>query len=461
MKRNFSFLLMLIAIFGLTTFTACNDDSGKDIENPENPDSPDDEIDEENKTISINDLLIITEDRTWEKDYTVYLDASVWVKPGVTLTIEEGVKVEISTTSNAEFYIEGDLIAQGTEDNRVTFTVADSDRKNENILRGLWCGFMVTESAKNFVLDHATVEFCGAVADDMSLSVQAGLHTEGEPFVGLTSYNVSGNVILHNAEMLYFADDAIYSYGGKYSIYNSTFAFTGSTGGEAINMKSGTTGDICYNLFYHIATNGPKLANSKTTDVQCNMHVYNNTILNGGWRRNKAGRGGSLNIEKGARGTMANNLIVNCKYGLRIVGDDEGTGTDVDLDNSTLDYQYYYGNDQVMLDEFIPSNGYNPGAGFFENDVYASSVDDAMPQFDNYDVKANFSISNADSEFPTPNETLEIDQFRKYDFHLKTSSPALDKGTETVDAMYSSISAGGKSYTVKNSASYVGAWGTK
>ena len=50
-----------------------------------------------------------------------------------------------------------------------------------------------------------------------------------------------------------------------------------------------------------------------------NVRMYNNTIVNSGYRRSAAVRGGSINFEEGAGGMAYNNLIVNCKFGLRVV----------------------------------------------------------------------------------------------------------------------------------------------
>ncbi|MFX5760806.1 hypothetical protein ABTE44_18935, partial [Acinetobacter baumannii] len=70
-----------------------------------------------------------------------------------------------------------------------------------------------------------------------------------------------------------------------------------------------------------MATNGPKMSNINVLPgyPATNVNSYNNTIVNCGYRRAAAGRGGSINFEQGAGGLAYNNLIVNCKFGLRVV----------------------------------------------------------------------------------------------------------------------------------------------
>ena len=79
-------------------------------------------------------------------------------------------------------------------------------------------------------------------------------------------------------------DDAVRVTDGKINVMRNTFEKTGSNTGESLNVKSGTVGDIGYNLFIGSATNGTKISNAGATAIQCNVHCYNNTYVDCGYR---------------------------------------------------------------------------------------------------------------------------------------------------------------------------------
>ncbi|WP_204278427.1 hypothetical protein, partial [Enterobacter kobei] len=80
------------------------------------------------------------------------------------------------------------------------------------------------------------------------------------------------------------------------------------------NIKSGSIGDIAYNLVIGATGNSFKTSNSGGLSPQSNMNCYNNTIINSGYRQANAGEGGSIDFENQGRGKAYNNLLVNCKY---------------------------------------------------------------------------------------------------------------------------------------------------
>src|SRR5205823_4859883 len=129
------------------------------------------------------------------------------------------------------------------------------------------------------------------------------------------------------------------------------------------HMKSGTIGDIAYNLMIGAATNAIKASDSGSSGVQTNVNMYNNTIINCGYRQTKSGRGGSINFEKAARGLVYNNLILNCRFGLRLVND-------ADLTNIKYNNQLYYGNSQAIVTQFRAGDGV---ATFQTNDIYSAT----------------------------------------------------------------------------------------
>jgi len=160
---------------------------------------------------------------------------------------------------------------------------------------------------------------------------------------------------------------------------------------------------------------------------QCEMTTFNNTFVNGGWRRVDAGRGGSINYEEGAKGLIYNNLIVNCRYGARMVGNPAA-----DVADSKLGSNYNYGETLDICNQFYPTGHITPPqttdipnpssflpAGYQPGDVYdgSSLVLQNDPQFVNYPVGNTF------------NNILVLSYAGSFDFRLKSTSPALGKGT--------------------------------
>jgi len=159
------------------------------------------------------------------------------------------------------------------------------------------------------------------------------------------------------------------------------------------------------------------------------MTTFNNTFVNGGWRRVDAGRGGSVNYEDGARGLIYNNLIVDCRYGVRMVGSPAA-----DVADSKLGNNYNYGETPEVCNQFYPVGHITPveptdipnPATFLPADYVpgaeydgSSLVEQNDPQFVNYPLPvANFDVVK-----------LLMSYVGSFDFRLKPTSPAIGKGT--------------------------------
>ena len=85
-----------------------------------------------------------------------------------------------------------------------------------------------------------------------------------------------------------------------------------------MNIKAGVTGDIAYNYIWSAANNSIKLETGKTVlSPQTNMNIFNNTIVNGGWRKVGEATQGIL-IDKYAAANIFNNVLVGCHTGINI-----------------------------------------------------------------------------------------------------------------------------------------------
>jgi len=160
------------------------------------------------------------------------------------------------------------------------------------------------------------------------------------------------------------------------------------------------------------------------------VHNYNNTYIDCGYRQSDwAGHGGSIDLEKAAKALIYNNLIVNCRVGLRIVNT-------ADTTDSQYGNSYFYGDSLSVANDFysvgdathpqstdIPNPSSYLPAGYVEGAVYngQSVVSVGNPMFTN---------------FPLPNYNYQnVDYSAGFNFHLATGSPAIGKGYASFSAL--------------------------
>jgi hypothetical protein len=208
------------------------------------------------------------------------------------------------------------------------------------------------------------------------------------------------------------------------------------SGGEGINIKAGVICDAAYNLFYSTNTNAFKLSNTGGRTPQAYMVAYNNTILNTGWRRPTI-KGGSIWLEQSVQADLYNNLMANCRFGIK-------RDTKLPEDKrSILSNNYYYGFAQNAVTQFQPTAEIMAG----KNDVIGTKANDNDPKFVNY---------------PTNTDVMNADFNTAWDFHLSAGSPALGKGITTFTRNFKDgITINGVLYKSPEPATYVGAFGTK
>ncbi|WP_354359566.1 hypothetical protein [Pedobacter sp. UYP30] len=358
------------------------------------------------------------------KTYTISGD--VTVNEGDTLLLQKGVKIYM--TNNADVIVKGTLLSLGTKDQPNYFTVEDKTKSSDpnlnpiddNAYKGLWTGINCDVTCKLLVLKWTHIEFGGGVYTNPPVE---GTKANDNSFVVLFQ-NTDGVFVMEDSWVYGSIDDPIRLKGGKFNLMRNTFEKCGFTGGDVMNAKSGSVGNMAYNLVIGAATTGTKASNKGGTPIQCNVNMYNNTYVNNGYRRVESGRGGSINYEEGARGKAYNNLIVDCRFGFRVVGDPLADTTNLSYGNTfsyntsleTANEIYPTGyitkpqtNDVPMASSFLPAN-YTLGA------IYngAAVVGKNDPMFVNYSLpQTNFK---------------KIASVGVYDFHLKSNSPCAGKG---------------------------------
>jgi hypothetical protein len=162
--------------------------------------------------------------------------------------------------------------------------------------------------------------------------------------------------------------------------------------------------------------NAFKTANAGGLSPQSNMDTYNNTVITTGYRQAKAGEGGSIDFENDGRGMAFSNFIVDCAYGLSVLGGGGATPA-ADTANITYGYTYNYGDDTAITDQFLPAGYITRQQPSDINGGDATTPGADNPSFVNYPlplpVNVNFNSAN---------------YVGSYDFHLKPGSPAIGKG---------------------------------
>lgn len=426
MKRISIFLMALMMSASTAMLTSCGDDddngggNGGDV-------GPIDEGDLSGEvsgtleagTYRITQDLLVPEGEEWI------------LEPGVILAFDgDGLSPETSP----EIEVRGSLIAAGTEDNPIMFTLVEDKRDPSNAYEGMWGGIQCMPSCEALVLQHAIVEYTGGPAR------QSDAYDAGDPRYAIHFANPNGVLIFDHSTLRHIADDGIRPQGGgRLAITNSKFYNIGETGGEGVNMKDGTVGDIAYNLFWSVATNGSKPAGEGDGVPQTNVNTYNNTFVNCGFRRVQAGRGGSINYEQGARGKVYNNLIVNCRFGLRLRGDRLP-----DVDNIPYDYNMYYAVDDEDQDNFWPTTDLDEDGNRLTEEQ-PNDIIQEDPMFVNY---------NQDQV-----DKMENNWNEAWDFHLQANSPAVGAGFTGFSPALSSLSAGGVTVTIPAPSDFIGAFG--
>jgi hypothetical protein len=187
--------------------------------------------------------------------------------------------------------------------------------------------------------------------------------------------------------------------------------------------------------------------------------MYNNTIVNSGYRRNADGRGGSLNFEEGAKGASYNNIVANCKYGLRILTSPKGGSTQ--YSNNPLPpadfHNIRYGNNLYYVDALAQANQIYPVESgtavptgdkadipsFLDLGITISSsiiLNESTPSLDvvkpvvAYNGAAAVKASGTNPMFKnftlpiTSSSPADIAYAAGFDFHLQSGSPAIGKG---------------------------------
>lgn len=352
----------------------------------------------------------------WPKDTVVTITDHYIVPVGKSLYIEEGVQVIMDTTKRPEFIVLGNLYCYGTAEKPILFSVTPSLRTESNRFARLWGGIICGYDAKEVLLKNTIIEYTGAQTTEESASFQLQLFkTEtGEGVPGFHFCNTDGKFVIDQCTFRNNGEDAIYITGGKSIIMRTKIYHTGFDGGDAINYKSDCLADLAYNIIYDVNTNAFKLSNSGLQFIQSHLFVYNNTVVNSGWRRPKV-KGGSIWLEDNVRAELYNNLLYDVRHPVK---HDVSKPED---SRSVITPNYWYASTQAGIDNYTATAG---GELQGANDKVSTTPGSLNPLFFNFTQQANVDIMCGITQSGNVPQSFNT----SWDFGLKTGSPALTGG---------------------------------
>ena len=364
--------------------------------------------------------LVWTKDTTLTESVEIPVGTSLYIEPGVTVTCKSEVQVPI------EIVVLGNLYCMGTEEHPVTIT---SDTKKPADWGGIICGY----NSEEVVLNHVDIAYAGATPTESSASFQNKLFKTtidgGVPAFHFC--NVNGKFVMANSFFHDNYNDQTYFTGGQGVIVNNIFADSGNAadGGEAINVKSGCKLDVANNLIYNACTNALKLSNAGNSETipLTDMTVYNNTIVNCGWRRSKNKKGGSIWVEKAARPVMVNNLIYDSRFGLKQPKQDGA-----DMDNARMTPNYYFASTATGVKQMAKDASLGI---WYDTDIHSASAGEGNPLFKNFQQT---SLININCEVDDPAEGAPQPFDKAWDFNLSQNSPALIGGVTDISRLFPS-----------------------
>lgn len=393
---------------------------------------------------------------TWTTGSTIRLFNSVFIAPGKSLTIQPGVTILICDTGTVtsknptgnriEFDVLGDLYCKGTKSQPIVIKVNDSliNYNSYGSFGSYWNSMFCDTSCHEFLMTYTNMSNTGAATTSTSFSVLLGLYKakagKTVPFIDYMGGNGTnggtlphGKLVVENCTLHNTSDDAIYVQGGNFILANNVVYTEGQAGGDGFDIKSGSWGDICFNLNYSAYSNAFKLANTQGFNPAIDVVAYNNTIVNAGWRDSEV-EGGSIYLQEGAICHVYNNLLVDCRYGLKNETDD---GADT---SSRWDYQYYYGESQVCVNQFQPYDSINPTTSTGTpdvvsgpHDVRGTTVFQNNPLFVNYPFSASEVVDTGTTIVGFfLNSTFDT----SWNFHPYANSPLVGKGTANVNGHF-------------------------
>jgi len=322
-------------------------------------------------------------------NYTV--QDSIVINVGDTLRISPGDTLKMAndpaTGGAGWIHVLGTFICEGTSTNRIVITTAAKGAKSPGMWGGIW-----GDSCKYVSVKFTNILWAG------------GNDKTGHAYRTFDIYsnyaNTTQTVFTDNL-VVGTVDDCIGLHGGNASILRNVIKWCGAPDGDNINVKSGTIGEIAYNVIWASGGNGIKLNADATLPRLTNMCIHNNTIVAGGWRR-VTELGYAILVDKSARAQIYNNIMGDMYSELEITKKAD-TNRTVYMNNL-----FFYSADSLKgVARYYPSDG-----------IGKSKPSDIL------DVKASTLFKSYNPDFK--NDFTALDGTN--DYHILSTSAAAGKG---------------------------------
>lgn len=344
---------------------------------------------------------------------TYYASGNLYVHHGDTLTAQPGAKLLFFGTGTAgsgstySLYCSGVLNFQGTKTSHV---VLGTSAPNPTWPNGYWGGINCDSASTYVNLQWTDVSYTGG-ADTLNGN-QYALSVLGA-YPGHT-FKSNTVVIVENCTFSYGYDDVMRFTGPiQISIRGNITRKEGGPDGDGISVKHGVIGDICYNYCWSGANNSIK-SDEYSSDPTQHTHVnfYNNTIINGGWRKQGEESAG-FKIGDYSQVSVFNNLIINCRNGLRIRSNADTTYMKGKYGNN-----YFYAAVDSVVHNFYPSYEWGRPQ---PTDIISTGPGNLDPLIVNFDPRVDAAGTGA----TVGGTIIYTDQNNP---HLQPTSPAIGKG---------------------------------
>jgi parallel beta-helix repeat protein len=290
---------------------------------------------------------VIDSNATWTLDNSPYIVVeNTLVEQQVTLTIQPGVIIKFD--QGVYMKIKGNLIADGTESELITFT---SNKKSPSL--GDWYNLRFESTSKDSKFNYCNIEYSieGIYGENINLNITNSRFSYNERYaiyLESSNSNISNNIFLNN-------DQAIWIQTGNSQVNNNYFT---KNDDGLIAHESGGEINISNNIFIDNGCGISCTGNS--------VQIVNNIIENNSYHGISCGSGNPEIIN--------NNVINNGVYGITIW---EGSPR---IKNNNI-----YNNDDYNIYCYSykdPTNATNNWWGTTNTDIINQSIHDYYDDFE-------------------------------------------------------------------------------
>jgi|AntRauTorckE6833_2_1112554.scaffolds.fasta_scaffold00102_41 hypothetical protein len=313
------------------------------------------------KTITLNDDSHSSGTITWKSDHEYLLDGLVFVNDGQTLIIEPGtvIKGKTGQGENASALIVargGKIIAEGTAENPIIFTVEgdDLDGSVPGHAQGLWGGVIIlgeapitTESGEAYIEGVSLAEprglYGGRYPEDNSgvlkyVSIRhAGTNIgEGNEINGLTLGGVGSKTTLDYIEVIASADDGFEFFGGT---VNGSHLVAAYCDDDAFDFDQGFSGNMQFLYGVQSTYRGDNLCEHDGLNQNAQPVIANATFIG----RDTNGEEALITLHHQSAAKYYNNIFLHQSNGIYV------DNFDIQLSASS---QWLQGNTEIAANIF-------------------------------------------------------------------------------------------------------------